>query len=561
MKFANYWEIKMKKENILIVDDESTNISILVEILKDTYNLLVATDAVTALEIANSNEDIDLILLDIVMPDIDGYEVAYKLKHTEKTSGIPIIFLTAKNDEKSIIKGFKRGAVDYISKPFAKEELLVRVNTHLKVHRLNMELANALDDLHVKMDKLSELEQRFETIFNKSPNGIALIDLDTNFVLVNDSYSRITGFTKEELFTKSCMELTEEKDRESSKEILKKVLDIGYVEDFEKRCKGKNKIFEAKTSITLMPDKKRFLLNMNDITKLKNAEKKIAKYLDIMDKNVISSSTDLDGIITEVSEAFCNLSGYSRDEFIGKKHNFLKHSDMKDETYKGMWDSLVSNKIWHGEVKNIKKDGSVFWFNVTIVPIFNDDNIKTGYMAIREDITDKKRIEELSITDELTSLYNRRYFNDVFEKELNRAKRKNTSISLLMLDVDYFKLYNDTYGHQDGDNVLSKIGGILNDFSKRAGDFAFRLGGEEFGILFHEDSFEEADQFANNLLKAVEKLKIPHDKSLTSKFVTVSIGLVHRDVDKATILEDVYKQVDDNLYKAKELGRNRVVST
>ncbi|WP_373035815.1 PAS domain S-box protein [Sulfurimonas sp.] len=551
----------MKKENILIVDDESTNISILVEILKDTYNLLVATDAVTALEIANSNEDIDLILLDIVMPDIDGYEVAYKLKHTEKTSGIPIIFLTAKNDEKSIIKGFKRGAVDYISKPFAKEELLVRVNTHLKVHRLNMELANALDDLHVKMDKLSELEQRFETIFNKSPNGIALIDLDTNFVLVNDSYSRITGFTKEELFTKSCMELTEEKDRESSKEILKKVLDIGYVEDFEKRCKGKNKIFEAKTSITLMPDKKRFLLNMNDITKLKNAEKKIAKYLDIMDKNVISSSTDLDGIITEVSEAFCNLSGYSRDEFIGKKHNFLKHSDMKDETYKGMWDSLVSNKIWHGEVKNIKKDGSVFWFNVTIVPIFNDDNIKTGYMAIREDITDKKRIEELSITDELTSLYNRRYFNDVFEKELNRAKRKNTSISLLMLDVDYFKLYNDTYGHQDGDNVLSKIGGILNDFSKRAGDFAFRLGGEEFGILFHEDSFEEADQFANNLLKAVEKLKIPHDKSLTSKFVTVSIGLVHRDVDKATILEDVYKQVDDNLYKAKELGRNRVVST
>lgn len=561
MKFANYWEIKMKKENILIVDDESTNISILVEILKDTYNLLVATDAVTALEIANSGEDIDLILLDIVMPDIDGYEVAYTLKNRQETSGIPIIFLTAKNDEKSIIKGFKRGAVDYISKPFAKEELLARVHTHLKVHRLNMELANALDDLHVKMDKLSELEQRFETIFNKSPNGIALVDLDTNFVLVNDSYSRITGFTKEELLTKSCIELTEEKDKESSKEMLKTAFDSGYIENFEKRCKGKNKIFEAKTSITLMPDKKRFLLNMNDVTKLKNAEKKIAKYLDIMDKNVISSSTDLDGIITEVSEAFCNLSGYSRDEFIGKKHNFLKHSDMKDETYKIMWDALVSNKIWHGEVKNIKKDGSVFWFNVTIVPVFDDENIKTGYMAIREDITDKKRIEELSITDELTNLYNRRYFNDVFEKELNRAKRKNTSISLLMLDVDYFKLYNDTYGHQEGDDVLSKIGGVLSDFSKRAGDFAFRLGGEEFGILFHEDSFEEADQFANNLLKAVEKLKIPHDKSLTSKFVTVSIGLVHRDVDKTITLENIYKQVDDNLYKAKELGRNRVVST
>lgn len=548
----------MKKENILIVDDESANISVLVEILKDKYNLLVATDAATALEIANSNDIIDLILLDVVMPEIDGYEVAYKLKHNIKTSGIPFIFLTAKNDEKSIIKGFQRGAVDYISKPFAKEELLVRVHTHLKLHRLNTELANALDALQEKMYEVNELKQGFETIFNKSPNGIALADLDTNFLLVNDSYSRITGFTKEELLRKSCIELTEEIDKENSKEMLKKVLDIGYVENFSKKCRGKNKIFEANTSVTLMPDKKKFLLNMNDITKLKKAEKKIAKYMDIMDRNVISSSTDLDGVITEVSEAFCRLTGYSKDELIGKKHNILRHNDMKDDTYKLMWDSIVDNQIWHGEVKNIKKDGSSFWFNATIVPIFNDENIKTGYMAIREDITDKKIIEELSITDELTKLYNRRYFNEVFTKELNRAKRKNGSISLFMLDVDYFKLYNDTYGHQEGDSVLSKIGSVLSDFSKREGDFAFRLGGEEFGMLFHEDSFEEASRFANNILKAVEALEIPHVKSLTSKFVTVSVGLVHKNVDKTTTLEDIYKKVDNCLYEAKKLGRNRV---
>lgn len=549
----------MKKETILIVDDESMNISVLVEILKDKYDLLVATDAVTALEIADANEKPDLILLDVVMPETDGYEVAYKLGHNERTSDIPFIFLTAKSDAKSIIKGFQRGAVDYISKPFAKEELLARVDTHLKLHRLNTELAHALGALEEKMDEVNKLKEGLETIFDRSPNGIALTDLNTNFLLVNDSYARITGFTKEELLSKSCIELTEEKDKGRSNEILKKVLDVGYIENFEKRCIGKNRIFEANMSIALMPDKEKFLLNMNDITQLKNAKKKIARYVDIMDKNVISSSTDLDGNITEVSEAFCKLTGYDRDELIGKNHNILRHPDMKDDIYKQMWDTIIDNEVWHGEVENIKKDGSSFWFNATIVPVFNDENVKTGYMAIREDITDKKLIEELSITDELTKLYNRRRFNEVFEKEINRAKRKNESIAFLMLDVDHFKLYNDTYGHQGGDKILSKVGGILRDFSKRSGDFAFRLGGEEFGILFHEDSFEEASRFANHLLMAVEALNIAHVKSPTSKFVTVSIGLVHKKIDNETTAEDIYKQADNNLYKAKELGRNRVV--
>ena len=436
---------------------------------------------------------------------------------------------------------------------------MARVDTHLKLHRLNTELAHALGALEEKMDEVNKLKEGLETIFDRSPNGIALTDLNTNFLLVNDSYARITGFTKEELLSKSCIELTEEKDKGRSNEILKKVLDVGYIENFEKRCIGKNRIFEANMSIALMPDKEKFLLNMNDITQLKNAKKKIARYVDIMDKNVISSSTDLDGNITEVSEAFCKLTGYDRDELIGKNHNILRHPDMKDDIYKQMWDTIIDNEVWHGEVENIKKDGSSFWFNATIVPVFNDENVKTGYMAIREDITDKKLIEELSITDELTKLYNRRRFNEVFEKEINRAKRKNESIAFLMLDVDHFKLYNDTYGHQGGDKILSKVGGILRDFSKRSGDFAFRLGGEEFGILFHEDSFEEASRFANHLLMAVEALNIAHVKSPTSKFVTVSIGLVHKKIDNETTAEDIYKQADNNLYKAKELGRNRVV--
>ncbi|MDO8454744.1 MAG: diguanylate cyclase, partial [Sulfurimonas sp.] len=332
----------------------------------------------------------------------------------------------------------------------------------------------------------------------------------------------------------------------------------GYAENFEKKCIGKNKSVYVNTSVSLMPDKKRLLLNTADVSKLKTAEKKIAQYVNIMDKNIISSSTDLDGNITEVSEAFCRLTGYTREEFIGKKHNLLKHSNAKESIYQQMWETITKDMTWNGEVKNIKKDGSCYWINTTVFPIFNDENIKMGYMAIRQDITDKKRIEELSITDELTELYNRRYFNEIFEKELRRVQRDNKSITLLMLDVDHFKLYNDTYGHQEGDSVLAKIGKVLGEFANRAGDYAFRLGGEEFGLIYLSDNIHKAEEYALNIANAIENLQIPHAKNSASSFVTASIGVVFKDSQENLTLNDMYKIADDCLYLAKENGRNRV---
>lgn len=522
------------------------------------YEIYVATDGKSALEIATSQDKPDLILLDISMPEMDGFEVGYHLKHNKYTSNIPFIFLTAKDDEESMIRGFKEGAVDYLTKPFRKEELLVRVKNHLQKQKLQNSLAEAMQNLQNKMIELDKAKQEFEAIFNQSQNGIALTDLDTNFLLVNNSYSRITGFTKEELLKKSCIGLSEEKDKIKSQEIVKTALNVGYVENFEKKCIGKDKSIYVNTSISLMPDKQRLLLNTSDVTKLKNAEKKIEQYVDIMDKNIISSSTDLDGNITEVSEAFCNLTGYTKDEFIGKKHNFLKHADVKKSAYQQMWETITNNETWNGEVKNIKKNGSLYWANTTIFPIFSDENIKTGYIAIRQDITDKKRIEELSITDELTKLYNRRYFNEVFERELRRVQRDTKSITFLMLDVDHFKLYNDTYGHQEGDIVLAKIGKILGEFANRAGDYAFRLGGEEFGLLYQSDDTQKAEEYAINITNAIENLQIPHANNTASNFVTASIGVVFKDSQENITPNEMYKIADDSLYLAKEMGRNRV---
>ena len=167
-------------------------------------------------------------------------------------------------------------------------------------------------------------------------------------------------------------------------------------------------------------------------------EEKIQDYVKLIDKNIITSSTDLSGNITKVSEAFCNISGYSQDELIGQKHSIVRHPDMPDSTYKDLWESITNNRKWSGELKNLNKNGVGYWVDATIYPIFNHNGEKVGYTGIRIDKTDKKKVEELLITDALTGIYNRRYFNSMLPKSINRAKRDNKYFSFMIIDIDHF---------------------------------------------------------------------------------------------------------------------------
>ena len=142
------------KQTVLIVDDVKENLDVLMMLLKD-FDLIPALDGSTALDIVNSEEDIDLILLDIMMPDMDGFEVCKILKNNNKTAHIPIIFLSAKNKPEDIQKGFNLGAVDYVTKPFNPKELLSRTNTHLKLRAYEKDLETKVEE-EVKKNKLKE---------------------------------------------------------------------------------------------------------------------------------------------------------------------------------------------------------------------------------------------------------------------------------------------------------------------------------------------------------------------------------------------------------------------
>ena len=295
--------------------------------------------------------------------------------------------------------------------------------------------------------------------------------------------------------------------------------------------------------------------NLNSVLEVKNStKKKLQDYINIVNENIIISSTDKQGIITDVSEAFCKISGYTKEELIGQTHNLIRHPDMSDSFYKDMWDTLLSKKEWKGEIKNKDKSGHDYWVFAIITPVLKNDDI-VGFTAIRTNITDKKHIEYLSITDELTQLYNRRFFNTKIEKEINRAKRENTYLSFLIMDIDYFKEFNDTYGHQKGDFALEEVSKVLKKYTNRSSDFAFRLGGEEFGIITRLEK-EKIIEFANNIKNEIEELHIEHKKSSISEYLTISIGVTSRTGLDLLDSNTLYKEADDSLYLAKNKGRN-----
>ena len=291
--------------------------------------------------------------------------------------------------------------------------------------------------------------------------------------------------------------------------------------------------------------------NMNQLERINEFNK-------VVDENVITSTADAKGFITDVSKAFCEIAGYEKEELIGKPHNIVRHPEMPSSLFEELWTTIKSGKQWKGEVKNLRKDGTFYWVKVIIEPNFDRDNNITGFTSVRQDITDRKRIYELSITDGLTSLYNRRYFNDITQDILDKSSRTNDVFGFLILDIDNFKKYNDTYGHQMGDDVLIQVANSLKQSFKRSEDKIFRLGGEEFGVLISAKKEEHVLTLAEQARENIQALGIVHEKNLPSETVTASFGLVIVHSKDHLSLDEVYKIGDDKLYEAKNNGRNRI---
>lgn len=283
--------------------------------------------------------------------------------------------------------------------------------------------------------------------------------------------------------------------------------------------------------------------------KLSLANEVIEERQAMVDKYVLILATDLKGTITYVNSAYSKEIGYSPSELVGNRHSIIKDAQTNPELYKDLWKNITRNKTWTGEIRNITKSGEPIWFLMNIEPIYKDKK-KIGYRSISQNITDKKTIEKLSITDQLTTLYNRHYLEQAFTSEINRALRYKTDLSLIMVDIDHFKLVNDTYGHEVGDETLKSLADILKSYVRKT-DIVGRWGGEEFIILAPNTNEDEAVIVAQKIRIAIENFEF---KVVGHK--TASFGISHyKDNDKR---EDFVNKADGALYRAKQQGRNRV---
>lgn len=403
---------------------------------------------------------------------------------------------------------------------------------------------------------LEKSEKQYRALVENSQIGIFSSKLSGEIVYVNDAIVNILGYdSQEELYKQKA--ITSYKFPEQRSELLHELTKNGKVDSFEATVLNKHN--EEKIILISAHIEDDTLSGVFiDITESKKAVEEITKLSKAMEEiDDIIMISDRSGILTYVNDAYINHTGYSREESIGKSASLLKSAKHDKTFYKELWQIILSGEVYRGLVINRKKDGELYYEEKTISPIKDEKGKITSFVSTGKDITDRiemqQDLEKLASTDQLTGIYNRHKFEELYSNELERAKRYKKPLSLVMFDIDHFKNVNDTYGHDAGDAVLQRIAKIIKE-NIRTSDIFARWGGEEFLILCIESELNNAAALAEKLRTSIESEEFDKVGRITSSFGVASY------IDKEA--KDIFiKRADDALYIAKNEGRNRVVST
>ena len=288
--------------------------------------------------------------------------------------------------------------------------------------------------------------------------------------------------------------------------------------------------------------------------------------------------TNVIGTIIWVNKAVCKMTGYTVEELIGQKPSLLKSGEHRPDFYADLWDTVTKGEIWNGSIVNRRKDGSLYYEEQTIAPVQSRTGEITHFIAVKQDVTDRvlaeralletrdelecrvaevealhERLREQALRDSLTGLFNRRYLDESLPRELSRARREQSPVTLVTIDIDRFKSANDRFGHPFGDRLLVKIGGILRTGSRQT-DVACRYGGDEFVVLLVGATAAEGRRLAE-----AWRLEFRDGPVMTGNAVagaTLSAGVAEWQHDESPA--DLLARADQALYVAKQGGRDRI---
>ena len=267
--------------------------------------------------------------------------------------------------------------------------------------------------------------------------------------------------------------------------------------------------------------------------------------------------TDRDGRVEWINPAFSELTGFALEEVLGETPRLLKSGIQSEFYYEKMWETILGGHVWRGELYNRRKDGTVYVEEQTITPVTGSDGSIRHFVAVKQDVTQRRRTEEriryLALHDPLTDLGNRRSVEESLERVVARARR-GTPGSLVLLDLDHFKVVNDTLGHAAGDTVLVELARLLGTL-RRPGDEIARLGGDEFVLVLEGIPSEAGRMVAERIRRAVHEHRFEVGGRRFDLGVSVGVVPIDGRLGAAALLA----LADSALYSAKERGRNRVV--
>ena len=300
----------------------------------------------------------------------------------------------------------------------------------------------------------------------------------------------------------------------------------------------------------------------SEILKRTDELEKVIKELNISEQAISGATegiciTDISGNILKVNNSFCQLSGYEKEELLGKNPRILKSGKQDAQFYLEMWESIIKTGSWRGEIWDRKKNGEIYpkWLAIDTIVCKSDDT--TYYLGISTDITKLKNTEEkvnqLAYYDDLTKLPNRRFFYEILERVVVRTKKHNKLAALLLLDLDRFKMINDTLGHSAGDIVLKITANRLKKSLKKSDTIA-RVGGDEFAIILED--VENTQQIIIICQRIIEAISKNIEINNTSVLAGGSIGIVVIPVDD-TEVEGLFMKSDAAMFHAKELGKGQ----
>lgn len=410
--------------------------------------------------------------------------------------------------------------------------------------------------LHIK--QLHDSEMHFRALVDSAAESIFVLDADSEkLVEVNQPLMELLGYPEAELLKIPLEKLLAESHND--KLVFAHCLS-GEVQNVKWIFLNKEgNPITCEVRLIKLPETDQHLIrgSVVDIHDLKNSEvqmRKLSRALEQTGDSIII--TDERGVIEYVNPAFEKITGYSATEIIGKNNNLLRSGKHTLEFYQTLWKTVTSGQVFQEVFTNRRKDGTFYYEEKTISPLKDESGAITHFIASGRDISERMETQErifyLAHHDVLTDLPNRVLLFDRLEQAIYRAVRNEHMFSVMFLDLDRFKVINDTLGHDTGDLVLQKVAKRLRK-ALRASDTIARLGGDEFAVLLEDlNSLEHAQKIAENLIEVLSQPIIIDEREL---FITTSIGISTFPADGSDA-KSLLKNADIAMYQAKHLGKN-----